>query len=56
LAMQIGFARAQWPIALLKELVDNALDACETAGALPDVAITLEPDALSIRDHGQACR
>jgi DNA topoisomerase VI subunit B len=39
-------------LALLKELLDNALDACETAGMLPDIAITLEPDALSIRDNG----
>ncbi len=51
LALQIGFARAQWPIALLKELMDNALDASEIAGVLPDIAITLEPDALSIRDN-----
>jgi DNA topoisomerase VI subunit B len=52
LAMQIGFARAQWPLALLKELIDNALDAHETAGILPDLAVTLEADALSIRDNG----
>jgi DNA topoisomerase VI subunit B len=52
LAMPIGFARAQWPSALPKELLDHALDACETAGMLPDIAITLEPDALSIRDNG----
>jgi DNA topoisomerase VI subunit B len=52
LQMQIGFPKPQWPIALLKELIDNALDASETAGLLPDIAITLEPHALSIRDHG----
>ena len=52
LQMQIGFARWHWPLALLKELIDNALDACETAGILPEIAITLEPDALSIRDNG----
>ena len=50
--MQIGCARAQWPIALLKEVIDNSLDACETASLLPDIAISLEPHALSIRDHG----
>jgi DNA topoisomerase VI subunit B len=52
LAMQIGFAREQWPIALLKEVLDNSVDACEAAGILPDIAVTLEPDALSIRDNG----
>ena len=52
LQMQIGFPRQLWPIALLKELIDNALDACETAGILPEIEITLEPDALSVQDNG----
>jgi DNA topoisomerase VI subunit B len=52
LQMQIGFAKAQWPIALLKELIDNALDACETASVLPDIAVTVDPDAVSVRDNG----
>ncbi len=52
LQMQIGFAKPQWPIALLKELIDNALDACESAGVPPDIEVTVEPDRVSIRDHG----
>jgi DNA topoisomerase VI subunit B len=52
LQMQIGFPKEQWPIALLKELLDNALDACETAGMLPDIEVTVEPDRVSVRDHG----
>jgi DNA topoisomerase VI subunit B len=52
LQMQIGFPVGGWPIALLKELIDNALDACETAGMLPDIEVVLEPDALSVRDNG----
>jgi DNA topoisomerase VI subunit B len=51
LQMQIGFPRHGWPIALLKELIDNALDACETAGTLPEIEIILEPDALSVQDN-----
>jgi DNA topoisomerase VI subunit B len=35
LQLQIGFAIEQWPIALLKELIDNALDAAESAGVPP---------------------
>jgi DNA topoisomerase VI subunit B len=31
LQLQIGQPRHRWPIALLKELINNALDACETA-------------------------
>jgi DNA topoisomerase VI subunit B len=52
LQMQIGFPKEQWPIALLKELIDNAMDACETAGMLPEIEVTVEPDRLSVRDHG----
>ena len=52
LQMQIGFPKEQWPIALLKEVIDNALDAAESAGTLPDIEVTLEPDSLSVRDHG----
>jgi DNA topoisomerase VI subunit B len=52
LQLQIGFPVGGWPIALLKELIDNALDACETAGMLPDIEVTLEPDAVSVQDNG----
>jgi DNA topoisomerase VI subunit B len=52
LAMQIGFPKVQWPIALVKEVIDNGLDACETLGVLPDIAVTVEPNAVSIRDNG----
>jgi DNA topoisomerase-6 subunit B len=34
----------------VKEAVDNALDACEEAGILPDVVVTLEP----VGSHGEA--
>jgi DNA topoisomerase VI subunit B len=43
LQMQIGFAQAQWPLALLNALLNNALDACETAGMLPDIATSWSP-------------
>lgn len=52
LAMQMGCPKEQWPIALFKELIDNALDACETAGLLPEIEVTVEPDSVSVRDHG----
>ena len=52
LTMQIGCPTEQWPIALLKELIDNALDACETAGLPPAIEVTIEPDLLSVRDYG----
>jgi len=52
LQMQIGFPKEQWPIALLKELIDNALEAAESTGVLPDIEVTLGPGTLSVRDHG----
>jgi DNA topoisomerase VI subunit B len=53
LTMQIGHPRQLWALALLKELIDNALDACEAAGIAPQISITLEADMVSIRDNGQ---
>ncbi len=52
LQLQIGFSRDWWPIALVKELIDNALDACETAGILPEIEITVDQDFVSVRDNG----
>jgi DNA topoisomerase VI subunit B len=52
LQMQIGHNKALWPVALVKELIDNALDACESAGIAPEITIAVEPDAVSVRDNG----
>ena len=52
LATQIGYARSYWPAVLLKELIDNALDACESADVVPTVTILLEEDSLTVSDNG----
>jgi DNA topoisomerase VI subunit B len=53
LTTQIGYGKHQWPLVLAKELVDNALDACESADVgPPEIAVTLEPDALTVSDNG----
>jgi hypothetical protein len=54
LTMQIGFPRHQWPLALLKELIDNALDACEMSGHPPDITVTVTEDTVSVQDNGPA--
>jgi len=41
-----------WPIVVAKELIDNALDACETAGVSPIITIQLDADALTVFDNG----
>lgn len=50
--MQIGHARPFWPVALIKELVDNALDACETANVDPRIAVTIAADSVTVEDNG----
>lgn len=52
LQMQIGHGRGLWPVALLKELIDNALDACETANMPPLVEVEIGDDAFGVRDNG----
>ena len=39
LIAQIGHAREAWPLVILKELVDNAFDACEEAKVAPEVDV-----------------
>ncbi len=56
LQAQTGQAREQFAAVILKELVDNALDACETAGIAPRVTIDVTDDAgmlqIAVSDNG----
>lgn len=53
LAMQIGHDPDAWPLALLKELIDNGLDAAENgAGEPPLLMIEVSDDAVSVHDNG----
>ncbi len=52
LQKQIGHSRHFWPVVLIKELIDNALDACEQAGIAPDITVTVERAAVSVQDNG----
>lgn len=52
LTKQIGFSKPDWPVALLKELIDNSLDACESANIAPVITVDLEDDALIVADNG----
>ena len=52
LQMQIGHPIGWWPAALLKELVDNALDACEGAGVQPSISVVVGEDFLIVEDNG----
>ena len=52
LRTQIGYGRKMWPAVIAKELIDNALDACETAGVSPIITIRLDAGALTVSDNG----
>ncbi len=52
LAAQTGHGTEDWPLVALKELADNALDACEEAGIAPRLDVTLGEDHITITDNG----
>jgi hypothetical protein len=43
---QTGHAVLDWPLVVLKELMDNALDACEEAEIAPVISIAAKPGAI----------
>ena len=49
---QTGHAVGDWPLVILKELVDNAIEACEEVGAAPFVKINVAADEITIEDNG----
>jgi DNA topoisomerase VI subunit B len=52
LTAQTGHPPPEWPLVVLKELLDNALDACEEAGISPEVWVTVGPDHITVTDNG----
>jgi DNA topoisomerase VI subunit B len=48
---QTGHGVMQWPLVLSKELVDNALDACEEAEVAPVISIAVQPGSIVIEDN-----
>jgi hypothetical protein len=52
LVTQTGHDRDEWPLVIVKELVDNALDACEEADVPPVVEVTADAGGITVRDNG----
>lgn len=52
LIAQTGHQVSEWPLVCLKELIDNALDACEEAGVAPEVSVVVDDDGISVIDNG----
>ncbi len=52
LTAQVGHDRNDWPLVVLKEVIDNALDAAEEAGTPPEVKVTVDETAIIVADNG----
>src|SRR5690606_8006700 len=52
LRAQIGFDVDYWPVAILRELIDNALDAAEAAGVPPEIGVSTADDTITVTDNG----
>ena len=52
LTAQIGHDFPVWPVATVREGIDNSLDACEKAGTPPVIQVVVEPNSLTIEDNG----
>ncbi len=51
LVAQTGHADGDWPLVVLKELIDNALDACEEVEVAPEIAVRVDDDGIAIADN-----
>jgi DNA topoisomerase VI subunit B len=50
---QTGHDVWEWPLVVLKELTDNALDECEEAGIAPVIRIEVTGTRIAITDNGR---
>jgi Histidine kinase-, DNA gyrase B-, and HSP90-like ATPase len=49
---QTGHGVEEWPLVILKELIDNALDACEDAEVAPHITVTVRSGHIVVADNG----
>ena len=52
LVTQTGHAVEEWPLVIVKELVDNGLDACEEAEIAPVIEVTADASGITVEDNG----
>ncbi|MEX1229638.1 MAG: hypothetical protein WEB58_05330 [Planctomycetaceae bacterium] len=52
LVTQTGHDISEWPLVIVKELVDNGLDACEEADIAPVITITADAGGITVADNG----
>lgn len=52
LTLQCGYGESDWPKVIVKELIDNALDACEEQGIAPEITVTVDESSITVADNG----
>jgi DNA topoisomerase VI subunit B len=52
LIAQTGHQPDVWPLVQLKELVENAVDACEDKDTPPEVTVTVDGQGITVADNG----
>lgn len=52
LTKQTGHCREQWARVILKELIDNSLDACEESRIAPEIAVQCDKTFIEVADNG----
>ena len=52
LVNQTGHDMFEWPLVVCKELVDNAIDACEEAEIAPVISVAVKRGSIVIEDNG----
>jgi hypothetical protein len=52
LITQTGHGVDEWPLVIVKELVDNALDACEEADVAPVIDVAADACGITVKDNG----
>jgi DNA topoisomerase VI subunit B len=48
---QTGHHLYDWPLVVGKEVMDNALDACEEAEVAPEITVNIDPGTITIQDN-----
>ena len=52
LTKHTGHPVGKWPPVIVKELVDNALDAADDAGTAPSIEIVVTDNSITVADRG----
>ena len=52
LVNQTGHSSYYWPLVVLKELLDNSLDACEEADISPAIKVKVNAKGITVADNG----